>query len=108
MEFVKKIESSEYGDGVVIQDYNGVFSIQSATLKGDNIYKRWVFPQDKDRCPLSKAIPMQVKLGTRQEAVDILEFFLDKLKKNLPAKVKNDEEALPPVADDDALTDIPF
>ena len=37
------------------------------------------FPQNKDREPIDKAIPMGVKLGDQREAIAILKHFLEQL-----------------------------
>ena len=102
MEHSKKIKSSKYNEGAVIQDYNGVFSILSAKIKDDKTYQRWVFPQDKDRSPGPKAIPMQVKLGSREEAIEILEYFLGKLKGE-PVKSEGKDDFVLPGGDNQGM-----
>ncbi len=68
-----KVPSSEYREGFFVEEYKENFSIVAGTEgnEGTN-FKRWVFPQDKDRQPREKAIPMGVKLGTRREAIEVL------------------------------------
>jgi len=79
-EIYKPYEDSQYNDGVVLEEYNGVYSLVSASQSDEGpIYKRWCFPQVKDKQPAEKAIPMKVKLGGPREAVKMLEYFLSQL-----------------------------
>ena len=64
---------NQYNDVILLDEYNGQISIVSAREgKDGKTYPQWVFPQDKDRQPREKAIPLKVTLGDRQQAAAVL------------------------------------
>ena len=74
--------SKKYGNGVVLQEYNGNFELVRAnkSMKTDGtLYLKWGFPQGKNQEPAAKAIPWKLELGNAQEAVKILAFFIRQL-----------------------------
>lgn len=80
MEIDKKIDSSQYGEGVKLQDYKGTFSVIATNYNAEGeAYMKWAFPQI-NRKPTEKAIPFKVSLGTKEEAIEILESFVSNLK----------------------------
>lgn len=74
-----RMMNEKYGSGIGIEEYNGKFSLVSARKGSDgNYYSDWAFPQDKDRKPREKAIPVKVPLGdSRDEAIATLRHFCD-------------------------------
>ena len=55
----------EYGDALDIQEYKGRWSIVKGRVgKDDKFYPTWVFPQNKQREPMEKAIPFQISFET--------------------------------------------
>lgn len=78
-----KIESSEYREGFFLNEYKENFYLVAGNEghEGTN-YKKWAFPQTKDREPGKKAIPVSVKLGNRFEAVEVLQKILKELAPN--------------------------
>lgn len=76
-----KYESSSYGDGVLLDEYRGEFSLVAARRKDDDIFMEWVFPQKRDgsKEPIDKSLPWKIKLGPKAEAIKVLRFFLEKL-----------------------------
>lgn len=78
-----RIEGGDYGDGAMLNKYGDNYSIIAAqeSQTGGTVYKRWAFPQDKDKKPRPKAIPMGVKLGNRTQAIGILRAMLAALDK---------------------------
>ena len=79
-------EGSKYGDGVVLNKYGDRYSIIAAreSSKDGTIYKDWCFPQDKDKQPKDKSIPLGVRLGTHKETIRALKAMLSALEN--PAK----------------------
>lgn len=76
-----RLEGSQYGEGVVLNEYNGVYSIVAAQESKDEekvIYKRWCYPE-RDRKPIDTAIPMGVKLGDKQAMVSMLTSILQNI-----------------------------
>ena len=68
-----EIPFSEHNEGVVLNEYNGTFSlIQAQKGKDGKHYMRWCFPQGKDRQPMEKAIPQKINLGDRNAATEVL------------------------------------
>lgn len=74
-------ESSQYGDGILLNEYRNEFSLVAAKRKDGETYMEWVFPQKKDgsKTPIDKSLPWKIKLGPKQEAIKVLRFFLDRL-----------------------------
>lgn len=73
---------SDWNEGVLLEEYKGVFSLISAGKSQNSdgvVYKKWVFPQKKDKTPTDKAIPMKVRLGSKRQAVKSLQYFLEQL-----------------------------
>jgi hypothetical protein len=74
-------ETSQYGDGILLDEYRQEFSLVAAKRKDDEIFMEWVFPQKRDgsRGPIDKSLPWKIKLGPRAEAIKVLKFFLRQL-----------------------------
>jgi len=71
---------NKYNDIILLDEYNEQISVVSAREgKDGKIYPQWVFPQDKDRQPRDKAIPLKVTLGDRATAARHLRFLADAL-----------------------------
>ena len=79
-------ESSQYGDGIVLNKYRNEFSLVAAKRKNDEIFMEWVFPQKRDgsKEPIDKSLPWKIKLGPKAEAIKVLKFFLEKLEGGTP------------------------
>lgn len=80
-EIFYEYESSQYGDGILLNEYRTEFSLVAAKRKEGEIFMEWVFPQKRDgsKEPIGKSLPWKIKLGPREEAVKVLRFFLQKL-----------------------------
>ena len=80
-EIFYEYESSQYGDGIVLNEYRKEFSLVAARRKDGEIFMEWVFPQKRDgsKEPISKSLPWKIRLGPREEAIRVLKFFLEKL-----------------------------
>jgi len=76
-----KIESSQYNEGFFLQEYKENFFLVAGgeSREGTN-YKKWAYPQTKDRKPNGTAIPVSVKLGRRPEAIEKLQSVLKELR----------------------------
>ena len=74
-------KSSQYGDGVLLNEYRGEFSLVAAKRKDDKIFMEWVFPQKRDgsKGPIDKSLPWKIKLGPKAEAIKVLKFFIEQL-----------------------------
>ena len=97
-------KGSQYGDGIMLNEYNGELSLVAAKQKEDQVYMEWIFPQKKDgsKQPLDKSLPWKIKLGNKEEASEILRFFLGKLE-GVGAEGTNPGDRVPGTDDD-----IPF
>ncbi len=74
--------NSKYSDGIMLEEYHDRLSLVAAQEgKGDGTtYKRWCYPQGKDRGPLDKAVPWKIELGHNRETAikmlkDIISFL---------------------------------
>ena len=74
-------DSSQYGDGILLDEYRQEFSLVAAKRKDKDIFMEWVFPQKRDgsKEPIDKSLPWKIKLGSRPEAIKVLKFFLRQL-----------------------------
>ena len=73
-----KIKSSKWDDCLQLNEYGGKISLCAAREgKDGTVWKDWAFPQDKDRKPRAKAIPVKVLLGnSKDEAIATLRALL--------------------------------
>ena len=65
----------KYGSGIMLEEYNDRISLVLAQKsQGEGtVYKKWCYPQGKDRGPIEKAIPWKIQIGRdRIEAVEML------------------------------------
>ena len=74
-------ESSQYGDGVLLNEYRNEFSLVAARRKDGEVYMEWIFTQKRDgsKEPIGKSLPWKIKLGNKREAIKVLKYFLEKL-----------------------------
>jgi hypothetical protein len=76
-----KIPESKYNDGIFLEEFKGNVQLIAGQAGKEGIYyKRWSFPQAKDRKPGDKAIPVSVNLGPRHTAIEIIEKILAELR----------------------------
>ncbi len=101
-------EDSQFGDGVVLNEYRNEFSLVAAKQKDGKTFMEWMFPQKKDgsKQPIDKSLPWKIKLGGREEAIRLLKFFLQNLEGDQPSSgkppVQTHRNDAPPVDDNDA------
>ena len=72
------------GYGVMLDEYNGNYSLIAGKQTEQDLYKDWVFlskwsQSDGGFVPDNKKRPMGVYLGERDSACEALRFFLTKL-----------------------------
>jgi len=73
------ITDEKWSRGAMIEEYGGKISIVRGSLgKDGNQYVDWGYPQ-KNKEPIEKAIPWKVELGSREEAIEMLNRFLSVL-----------------------------
>ena len=80
-EIFYEYESSQYGDGILLNEYRNEFSLVAAKRKEGEVFMEWVFPQRRDgsKKPIDKSLPWKIKLGPKDEAIKVLKFFLENL-----------------------------
>lgn len=92
-----EIEGSDYNEIIIIEEYKGQISLVLGNLGRDgSVYKKWAFPQTKEKKPMGKALPLKIPLG--ENAVKTVEMLL--------AYLKNTPVTSMPA--DDKYDDIPF
>ena len=65
----------QWGQGIIIECYNDVWSLVLGNRNENAIYKKWCYPQKrgKDHGPTDKAVPWKIPLGNNaDEAIDRL------------------------------------
>ena len=78
------ITNEKYRRGFKLDAYGDIYSLVAAREYTDKSGEtkeamEWAFPQDKDRNPREKAIPVKIELGTRDEAIANLRRVLAEL-----------------------------
>jgi hypothetical protein len=74
--FFRELPDSQYGEGVMLDEYQGTYSLVSARkAKDGKIYMSWCYPQGTDRKPREKGVPWKVSLGTKEQALRALQYF---------------------------------
>ena len=98
-EIVFRLEGNEYGDCVILQKYGDNYKLVSGFISNrtDQPIMRWAFPQDKDKKPRDKALPVQINLGNLKSARVILEQALEALpiapgERQSVVKTKDDDD----------------
>jgi hypothetical protein len=89
-----KIEGSQYGECIDINEYNGSYSLVSGreSKDGDKLFLQWGFPQTKDRTAGPKAVPWKIKIGeSKDEAIATLRELL----KGLGVGTADDDDEIP-------------
>ena len=92
--------NDEYGSVILLDEYNGSWSLVSGNKKNDKVFKQWVYPQrreDGKNVPHSKTIPLKIELGDAKKAIEILSFFLDELysETGTPPPSNIEDESIP-------------
>lgn len=83
LEIFFEYPNDQYGQGIMLEEYNDRINLVSAQKAQGNgtVYKKWVFPQTKDRQPAEKAIPHKIYLGNnRESAIEMLRKIAIELK----------------------------
>ena len=79
-----QFEDSNYGEGIVLQEYNGEWSLVNANRgEQDVVYLRWAYPQGrgKNAGPIEKSLPWKITIGKdKAQAIETLTWFLRALK----------------------------
>ena len=80
-------EDSAYGEGILVDEYNGDWSLVQARQGQDGkTYMQWCYPQKHgdERGPMDRSVPWKIKLGnSKEEAVMKL--------RELAAKIEGEE-----------------
>lgn len=68
------VPNSQYGDVVIINKYGDQYSIVSggSSKKGGTNYMKWCFPQGADKQPREKAVPWGIRIGNKNEAIEVV------------------------------------
>ena len=103
-------EDSQFGDGVILNEYRNEFSLVAAKQKDGKTFMEWMYPQKKDgsKQPIDKSLPWKIKLGGREEAIRLLRFFLEKLEGGHSAPGKPRAQAVRNDAPPEDYDDAPF
>lgn len=81
----------QYHNGVCLEEYNGEIGICRANRgKDGKVYVKWGFPQARDRKPSEKSLPWKVILGSKSQAIEMLETFINILKGEAPETKESD------------------
>ena len=65
------LKDSKYGEGIVVDVYNGTISIVNARQDDGSVYMQWCYPQrggKGDNHPLETAVPWKLTLGDSADA----------------------------------------
>ncbi len=70
---------SEYNEGIMLEEYKNTYCLVSAMSGQNGAFKKWCYPQTKNRFASEKAIPWKINLGNHRESIDMLRKILDEL-----------------------------
>jgi len=71
-----EIPGSQYGECIVIDEYNGQISLVLGNVgKDGKIFKKWCFPEYKKE-PREKSVPWKIPLGDKTTAEKTLSWLL--------------------------------
>lgn len=88
-----RFSDSAYNDGILLSKYGDNYSLVSAReSKNGNVYKDWAFPQDKDKKPKERSIPLGIKIGNYTETVRVLKAALAALENTDTEQPQYDED----------------
>lgn len=90
----KFIETNKkWGEGIIIEFYQGSYSMVLGNRNDNGTYKQWCYPQKrgKERGPIDKAVPWKIPLGDAETAINTL---------RLIAEAINQENREQPASDD--------
>jgi hypothetical protein len=78
------VTNQQYNSGIMLDEYNGVYSLSGARLGQDRdgnekVWQDWGFRQTKDKKPMEKAMPWKITIGTKDEAIQNLKDILSLL-----------------------------
>ena len=79
MEKFIALKDNDYGEGVLLNEYKGSFSLVTARKKKDEVYMEWCFPQKRDgsKEPMDKSLPWKVTIGgSKEEAIETLKTLM--------------------------------
>jgi len=83
-----KDEDSAYGEGILIDEYQGGYSLVVANQKNDGkIWMQWCFPQKRDgsKGAMDKSFPWKIKIGnSKKAAVETLKNLILRLEDRGP------------------------
>ena len=87
--YFRENPGSEYGDGVMLDEFHGEYSLVASYKKKDgNVQMKWGYPQKSgEKKPIDKCIPWKVKLGNLDQAINTLKYYL--------ALLEPDKEQMP-------------
>ena len=72
--------NEQYGEGFELNEYNGEYSLIAARQSGEKVYQRWGdIEVAKDK---KKRLPVSVRLGNKERAIDTLRKVLFTLEGN--------------------------
>lgn len=83
----------KYNQGILLDEYQNVYSLVSATQnKAGKVYSQWCKPKQGKDSYAKTDLPLGVRLGSKVQAVKILENFLEALKRGNMAQTEADRE----------------
>ena len=106
------ITNEKYRRGFKLDAYGDIYSLVAAREYTDKSGEtkeamEWAFPQDKDRNPREKAIPVKIELGTKDQAIKHLRDVLEQLGAELPGPERL-PEGYPIEGGHPEYNDVPF
>jgi hypothetical protein len=76
--FFREYPDSQYHEGLMLDEYNGTFSLVSVNKgKDGKVYMKWGYPQKfGEKVPIDKSLPWKVTLGNQEQALKTLRYFV--------------------------------
>jgi len=95
--FFEYTGENRFHEGVTLNSFKGEYSLAQAQAGNDGkIYKKWGYPQKHgEMAPIEKSLPWQIKLGAKDNAIEMLRGFIKALQGTEESEQKAEEDEIP-------------
>uniref|UniRef100_A0A6H1ZGK7 Uncharacterized protein n=1 Tax=viral metagenome TaxID=1070528 RepID=A0A6H1ZGK7_9ZZZZ len=83
--------NDKYGSVIVLEEYDGNYSMISAREKEGKIYNQWCRVQTGKDKFAERAMPLGVRIGNKSQTVEALTMFIEQLT-GAPVALVNDDD----------------
>ena len=95
------IPNNQYGEGIELDEYGGVWSLVKARKSNDNVFKEWCYPQARTEKgepnrPIEKCLPWKITLSDSAEgAIEMLHAIAQALQEDSGIPANDEDSSIP-------------